>query len=237
MSYLTLPSLRAFAECPAYYHFLQHTYDTPTNRRVATVISVVKKCYMLATETGYRASWKRLLGWVDEEVFAEVDVHDPEAFKAARTLSERILRALSVWYHEVYMTEDQEAFVDLDLSMELGQHVIADCLDVIQVGDPVRVTVFTEVGVEPFKMYNDIVVRGRAWLTARNLGCDEVAVRIIGIGERGGLTMETLRLGSAEHRRVSSTLLHIATSMERGVRYPSRRESCGSCPFNRRCIL
>jgi hypothetical protein len=192
---------------------------------------------MLAMETGYRASWRRLVGWVDGDIFRDVNIADQESYQAARLLSEHILAALHTWYYDMYMQENFHAYVDIDLKEKVGEYIVTDTIDVIQSADPVSVTVFTEVGADPFKMYNDFVVRGRGWLTARSIGTKEVSVRVLGIGPRGGLTSAMFRFDRVINDRFEKSLAQIVASIGQGIDYPSRTEACDSCSFFRRCRL
>ena len=234
---VSLPSLRAFSECPRYYYMLQEVCDSPISKRVSIVISTIKKCYLLAMETGFRASWKSIIGWVDRDVFKDVDISNEESFNAAKMLSEQILNAIHAWYHTLYMKENSHTYIDIDLQAQLEDCMIFDRIDVIQLTSPIQVTLFSETSFNVGKMYNDIVVRGRAWLVAKHLDCEDVVVRMVGIGQRGGFSFETLRLGTRDHASLSNSFLQIYTSIKHGINYPSRTEACSSCSFNRRCKL
>lgn len=232
---LHLRDIKAFSDCPALYRFSEGDQVLIPRRRAVTE-SVIKKCYIQATETGYRTSWRSVVGWVDADVFADVDIEDRENFRAAKALSTHILSSVQKWY-STYMEENFESYVDLDLYKNVGDDVVVGTAPIIHATDPVTVTIFRDLGISRLELYNDLEVRALGWLIYCTLDAVMTNIRTITVGPQGGLNTIELSLEQDDHKRTESVVKQVLKGIRAGLSYPSRTEQCRSCKYLRRCLL
>ena len=195
---VTNRQLRAFSECPAYYKFSSRTRLIQSDQ-VKFVDRVLKKCCLLATETGWKADWRRVVGWVDKAVFSGVDIEKEEKFREARLLAERVLKPVQRWYGEHYLIMQSVSYVDLDLINHTGQHFVEASIPMVHLTKPVSMTLVTEIDESERKMYNNLEIRALAWLLDKELGCGQVDVNVLCVGPNGGLDTKVFTILSKAH--------------------------------------
>jgi len=232
---LHLKDIKAFSDCPALFRFSEGDQVLIPRRR-AVIESVIKKCYIQATETGYRTSWRSVVGWVDADVFAGVDIDNDENFRAAKALSTHILSSVQKWY-STYMEENFESYADLDLYKNVGDNIVAGTAPIIHSTDPVTLTIFKDLGITRLELYNDLEVRGLGWLIYCALEGIMVNIRTITVGPQGGLNIIEVSLDEEDHKRTESVVKQVLRGIRAGLSYPSRTEQCRSCKYLRRCLL
>lgn len=233
---LHLKDLKVFSDCPAFYQLSKGDKVLIPYQR-AVIESVIKKCHMQATETGHRTSWRTIIGWVDAEVFVDVNIENDESFRAAKVLSENILLSVQKWYGTLYMSENYQSYIDLDLECEIGNHIVISRIPIIQVAESVIITVFREVGMSRLELYNDLEIRGLAWLVASHLDYESILIRCLAYGLRGKMEVIEISSNKDDHERIEDTIYQVVSGIYAGFCYPSRTTQCKSCTFIRRCRL
>ena len=180
---LNLKQLKTFSKCPVAYCFSLKEDSVSTTEQERIISNIIAKAILQVMETSYRADWRRIVGWVDKEVFNNTNVYCKEQYDIAKKNSEHILMALGVWYERVYLQWSTEAFVNVPLGVETSGIFIQGTAPVINLRNPI---VCTHIDKNPYctkKEYqSDIEVRGLAWLVSEHLNCDEVTMQCLSIG-------------------------------------------------------
>jgi hypothetical protein len=232
---ISLSQLKAFSECPAFYHFLLKSIPVSPSIYQKVVEDVIKKSLIIATETSFRVEWRRIVGWVDTEVFRDVDMINKDSFAAARSVSEAILQSVRKWYDGYYLKENKVTFIDLPIEEEFGDHIVYGTIPIVQISDVPTVSVFSQIGLQKHQVANDYEFRVLAMMVAGQLDNEDVNVRVYGIGNKGGLEVSEIGCGKKEHKATRKYVLQLVRAMGNGVDYPSRTQQCNSCSFLRRC--
>ena len=230
---LHLQNLKSFSNCPAYYCFSKDKQVLIPRRRVV-IESIIKKCYMQATETGHRTSWRTIVGWVDREIFKDIEIQDDESFRAAKSFSENVLLSVQKWY-KFYLEENFENYIDIDLYQEIGDCIVYGTAPVIHVGKEIILTVFNDLGITRLELYNDLEVRGLVSMLSNSLDGSEIQVRCLAIGPQGGFDIIEFIINQSN--RVEQVLKQLCRSLRAGHNYPSRNVQCKSCEYIRKCKL
>ena len=235
---IPIEHIKAFSECPRYYHFLQTEEGPPIPFRHALLESIIKEATLQAMETGFRMDWKRVVTLVDAEVFADVKVDQPGTYDHARLLAEHILTGVRTWYYDLYLRSNLETFVDVPLKKIIAKHTVHGSAPLIQIGGEVPViTMVFDLGISNHQLYNDLLVRGLAWLVQQELGCEAVKCQGLGIGIKGGLDMTEIYISKEDHLRTEQIIHQIVGMIVTGIDYPSVTNQCQSCMNNLRCKL
>lgn len=237
---LTNRQLRAFLECPAYYYFSKDIRYSSVSDQVRIVEDIVKKCCLQAVETGWKADWRRVIGWVDREVFKDVDpeLEYEETFEEAKKLAEHVLKPIQRWYNSFYLDMTSECYVDVDLNHELryGDFIEARA-PVIHLAMPPSITLVMDVDDSERKMYNNLEIRALAFLLHKQIECGPVQINALQVGPNGGLEQKMFTIAGNSHRRTEKVIGDIFRSIQMNISYPSRTEKCPGCPYFRRCQL
>lgn len=234
---VTLNELKAISQCPAYGKFLKQGEIKPVSQQVAIAEQVIQRCYINTAETGFRLSWRRIVTHVDKEVFQQVDISNKGSYSAAKKLSEYILSFIHRWYYDIYMKEDLIGFAQIPLEYELGGLLITDVLPIIKLSNPPCVLYIDSIVQGKTQLYNDIKVRGLAWLLSQYLKSDIVQVQHLSIQVHGGFLNDIVTFNKAAIDRFHKVILQVASLAQAGYYYPSITEKCENCPFSRRCKI
>ena len=84
----SVSDLDIFSRCPRLLKYERGKHSTIKPPHLIVSERAIKKAYVVAAETKFRVDWRRILGWIDKDVFRTVDIRDAGAFKEAQKLSE-----------------------------------------------------------------------------------------------------------------------------------------------------
>jgi len=236
---IDIEDIAHYASCPQYYKFWTQNRPFLWKPTTQIVIDAVKKAYLVAADTGYRAEWRRILGWVNRMAFDGVDVDDECEFKAARSVSEGALLALQGWYDTMYRTENLFAQIDVDVgcSVDNDDVIVRATIPIVKLDEIPTVMRFTDFVSSKPRIYNDIATRGIAAMLADGCKCDTVRVQHMAIGPRGRLEYEEVQINREAHERALTAIAKIAVLIKAGMVYPSVTDMCTNCTFKKECVL
>jgi len=233
---LDLKDLKIFANCPLAFCFSRKAEKLGRTELEKIVTDIVCKSVMHATETSFCADWRTIVGWVDKEVFKSSDIYEEEHFQAAKKQSEHALLALAIWYEQIYLQWTSEAFTNVPLGVEKSGIFIQGTAPIIHLKNPI---LCTYIGSNLFKnkkeLFNDIEIRGLAWLISDHLKCDEVNLQALCLGKRGGLEITNLTYDSSSLNRTRQYLDNMCRIIKKKYYYPSIGASCYTCDYYNKC--
>ena len=233
---INLKNLKTFSRCPVAFCFniKEKTVITTENKHI--ISNVITKAILQVMETSFRADWKKIINWVDKEIFKNVDIYDLDQYNAAKKNSEYILLALGVWYERVYLQWSSEAFVNVPLGVETSGIFIESQAPVINLMNPI---VCTYIGDDLYltkkEYYNDIEIRGLAWLVSEHLKCDEVTIQCLSLGKRGRLETNVVSFDSNSLKKTFIYINNMCRIIKHKYIYPSISEGCISCKYYSKC--
>jgi hypothetical protein len=202
------------------------------------VSKIISKAVMQVMETSYRADWRRIVGWVDKEVFSNTDVCDREQYDAAKKNSEHVLLALGVWYNEIYLDWNTEAFVNVPLGVETSGVFVQGEATIINLQSPVVCTHIDKNLYSTKKEYSqDIQIRGLAWLLSEHLKCDEVTMQCLSLGNRGRLDINLIKFDSSSLKRTATYINNMCRIIKKKYFYPAVSSDCINCKYYSKCNL
>lgn len=213
-------------------------YGQPITKELSIVNSVIKRAYSTTTETGHLVDSRRLMGWVDELVFRNVDITNKEWYASARQFSEHLLLFIQSWREAIYVPEVTGGYANLSLSLELGRsHILEDIVPIIIPLDPVVLMYIDDNDTTGAKMYNDIKARGLALLVYSALQAQTIVLRHLRLGPRGGFDIHQTEVYESDHERTNKMLTEIAELIDKNIDYPSVTQQCSHCLFSGRCRI
>jgi len=236
---INLEDISIYSKCPQYYHFHDQNRPMLWHPTTQIVTDTIKKAYLTASDTGYRADWRRITGWVDKMAFSGVDVQNEEEFKSARSISEAALLALSGWYENLYRFDEPYAQIDVAVgcNVDSGEVGIRADIPVVKLEEIPVIMRFCDFVPSKPKIYNDIVSRGLAAMLADAVQCDTVKVQHFAVGTRGRLEYEEIQVNRDAHERSLAAIAKIAILIKTGMVYPSVTEMCTTCKYKKECVL
>jgi hypothetical protein len=232
-----LQEIKRASQCLRYNEFYNNNLIKSDNLLVRTINSVIQKAYLQVTETEFRCDWRRIIGWVDKEVFRDIDIEHTESWTKGKTNSEHILMFLRKWYEDIYMNDSVHSFADFALEAELSGHIIQGRIPLLKLQDPPTILYATDVVRREAELYNDISVRGMAWLVMEALECERVSIQELAIGSRGGYNSLQIQIDSSSNSGVTKMLAEITGLIAHAIDYPSVTEQCNTCPFRKQCVI
>lgn len=233
---INLTQISRFSKCPRYFHYLENSLTIPISKSLTIASLVIKKAYNIALESGHLVDYRRIVGWVDTEVFRNVDVGNKESFKAARSLSEYILNFIQIWRESIYVIDKIGGYSDLTLNISIGnRHFIEGKIPIILPLDIPVITYIDNIDLTDTKMYNDIKARGLAWMVSKFLSVDKITLRHLQMKPRGGFNVNEIHLNKKKNDATGELLSQLVESINCDINYPSITEQCLTCAFRKRC--
>ncbi len=233
---LLLEDARDFSKCPRFYSFLKSKNIVLPSRRVDAFKHAMQRCYGYQMG-GFKPTWRKVMGWVDSQIFKDIDVTDDEAIEKGRKISESVLVPIRNWYENVFMDEHVEAFVNVPVEYTIKGHQFHTIVPILKLTDPVTAVIMDVVEVTRLQLYNDILARGTGLIVANQLNQESVRVEHLLLGPTRALESTTLDCDKELNKRTEKVLIQIADQVTDKVNYPSYTTMCNTCPFRKDCIL
>ena len=187
-------------------------------------------------ETSFRVRWRKIVEWVDKEVFKEEDIYEVERFNIAKKNSEYILSALSTWYNKIYLNWEKESFVNIPLRTFKRNILIEDKASIIMLGNPITcVSINKEIHSSKKDYYSDIELKTLAWLTSKELKCEEVIIQSISLGKKGRVDINDIFYDKASLEKVEVYIENICKIINNRLYYPSVSKECSECNYYENC--
>lgn len=234
---ITLSDIQTFSECPRFYGFLKDVKNKPLPQDISIATNVIKKAYIIATETGFKANWRRVLGWVNTAVMSDVDVMDQEQYAVAKQLAEHILKFIQRWYYDIYLEEHVTTYIDISINIPIISHMVQTVIPIIKVDDVPGILVVTNNEVTHNQLMNNIVVCGQMAMLAKELDANIISYEALQMGPYGGFNSTIIVRNQQQHDKCMKMLYYLSQSINVGVDYPSVTQKCDVCAFRRRCKI
>lgn len=233
----TLDDIKAFSFCPRYYSYSKkNTYSK--SHRASIIDKTIRKAYARKAEYNRPSQWKSIIGWMDKEIYKNVDMDNEESFYAARKLAENILEFIQKWYQFDYIRTDNPTYIDIPISYTFPSDVVVGEIPILEVNeDQVLIKYIDELEYDNLKIYNDIKVMSWACWLIEQLDIKEIRVKHIFIGPKSGISSDPAIIKKSFCPRVREMVREIATSIRAGISYPSYTEMCYTCPFKKQCSI
>jgi hypothetical protein len=218
---------------------LESAQRKPRSEILEVIEKVIKKAYAQVMDTKFRSEWRRIVGWVDSELVRDVEPHtlNEAEWAKVRQDSETCLNFLSNWYKKIYIPEDVVAFMDVAISHEFPGITVAGTIPIIRAFEEPVILVISDIVHTEWSLYNDISIRGLAWLASKSIEADRIHIESISPGKQGGFNHARVGVDKTSCKRAGKMIEEIATQLVLGADYPSVTSSCESCPFKRRCAI
>lgn len=234
---LNLKQIKYASQCFRRFHNLNSEWVDERSEKARIAERVIQKCQNRAVETNFKPHWQTVVGWVDREVFKNVDVNNTEEWEAGRICSEQLLSFLNNWYKQSLLPQQVLAYSGLTLSINVAGVEIESTIPVIKITDPPIIFTVSNIDTTGWQLYNDIEVRGQQLLVARALEVDSVCYQRLTMGPRGGVEDKLIYASDKELNRAEKAVSDIARAIRQGANYPIVSERCDKCQFKRRCII
>jgi hypothetical protein len=151
---ISLDDISLFIQCPRYYFLLKkESYVFPSSRRLSIIERMIARAYTRRTDYETKSEWRSIVGWVDKEVFKDVDIADEKAFEAARKLSESVLLFLQKWYEFDYIRSSAPAYVGIPVCYDFGDVIVESRVPLIQMEDVPVITYIDEIDYDELRIY------------------------------------------------------------------------------------
>lgn len=235
---LNLKQLKTFSRCPTAFVFSLKEKEELVTEQERIVSNVIAKSILQIMETSFRADWRKIVGWVDKEVFSGTNVYCKEQYDAAKKNSEYILMALGAWYEQIYLQWSTEAFVSVPLGVETSGIFIEGKASVINLRNPIICTHIDKNMYCTKKEYqNDMEIRGLAWLVSEHLNCSEVTMQCLSLGNRGKMDINIIKFDASSLKRTATYIDNMCRIIKKKYFYPSVSHECISCKYYSKCNL
>lgn len=235
---LNLKDLKIFSKCPVAFCFSLKDKAPLVTEQERIISKTISKAVLQIMETTYRADWRKIVGWVDKEVFNNVNVYSKEQYDIAKKNSEHILIALRTWYEQVYQLWDMEAFVEVPLGVETSGVFIHGTAPIISLSNPIVCMCIDKNLYDTKKEYQrDIEIRGLAWLASKHLDCDEVIIQCLSLGKRGRIDINLIKFNADSLNRTAVYIDNMCKIIKKKYFYPSISHQCISCKYYNKCTL
>lgn len=234
---ISLKQIKEASQCLRYFYFLEQGHRKPRSEILRVIEKTIQKAYVQSMDTKFRSDWRRIVGWVDAELINETHTLNDQRWEKVRQDSETCLNFLSNWYKKIYLPEDVVAFADLALSHTFPGIVVTGRVPVIRAFETPVILVVSDIVHTEWSLYNDISIRGLAWLASIQLDANSIEIESISPGKQGGFNHARVAVDKTGLERTGKMIEEIAGVIVSGADYPSVTAACEGCPFKRRCII
>ncbi len=234
---ISLKDISNFSKCPRYYHFLKEKKSRLTYRRTEIFKYAIQRAYSYQMN-GKKPTWRMIMGWIDSQIFKDIDVTSDDDIDKGRKLSESILVPLKNWYDKVFISEHVEGYVNVPAEYVVKGFQFHTVIPLLKLTEPtITAVIMDNVVVSRVQLYNDILARGTALIAAKQLGYKEVVLEHMLLGPSRALERTVLECDESLNRRTEKVLVQIGKQIVDKVNYPSITAMCIECPFKRDCLL
>lgn len=233
---LSLDDIVSFSTCPRFFTLDQGKKKQSLDLRIFTLIRAIQKSYIHQMK-GEKPQWRKLMGWVDVEIFKTIDLTNEEQVQKGRDISESVLLPLKKWYDEVFLKEECRGYANLPLEVTKDGHLITHTIPILKLTDPMTVCIIDTIAYTQFQLYNNFLARGLGWLIARRFKVEEVIVEHYWIGPNRAIETTSIRCDIRKNLATGKAIKQIADSIAIGIDYPSRTVACNQCKYRQECIL
>lgn len=224
-----------FSKCPQFFTFSQTKRLPPPSLRLSIIEKVIKRAYIKRTDYEKKTEWRSIVGWIDKEVFRNVDVENEESFNAGRKLAENILTFIQKWYEFDYIRDPAASYVNVPVVYDFVTSIVYGNIPILQVADIPTIIYIDEFEYDSFKIYNSITAMGWACMLLEELDIDEIKVSHLSVGPASGIKRNPVTVKKTKCKKVRSIVKQITSSIEAGINYPSFTTECNLCPFRQNC--
>lgn len=204
---------------------------------LSIVNTVIKKAYTVATETGFKAQWRRIVGWVNTSVMHNTDVMDQEQYAVAKQLAEHILKFVQRWYYEIYMEENGVAFTDIKIDSPISTNIIQTTIPIVRVEDVPTILSIIDKDITHNQLMNNLIACGQMAMLANELNGNIIGFEMLQMGSYGGFNSTIIIRNRQHHDKCLKMLYYLSQSISVGVDYPSVTQKCDVCPLRRKCKI
>lgn len=234
---ISLDDISYFSRCPKLFSLVKDT-SLSVDKRLLVVQQVVQKAYTATIETGFRVQWRRIVGWVDTLIFQDIDINNEESFKVTRIAAEQILSFLMSWYHIIYLNDNAGGFPGVKIEQPVGDRfLVYDFLLAVKPDNIPTILYIDDINRTRAKIFNDIKLRGQAWLLSKSMGSSEIMLQCLCFKPKGGFGFNEVYIEDKDNQNMEEILLQIASSISCNIDYPSVSEDCNICRLKNRCRI
>ena len=236
---LSLDDIEIFTSCPRYYWFRQKSdyIGHKDSKTLSIVKKLISRSYIRRTEYFKKVEWRVLTGWLDKEIFKDVDITNPMELKNARQMAENILIFLRKWYYSDYLRNDDESFIDVPFSYSYCSNELREVIPLVHSGENLTISMVGDIEMNNIKMYNNIKIMAMGWLAINELGLDKVNIKYLYFGPGSAFKKTQIEISPKKCSNIKSIIQQVLMSVSNKINYPSKTEQCLSCEFKKYCTI
>lgn len=233
---LNLKDIELYSKCPAYYNYSRSVLTKPIPEDLSIIKQVIERAYTKDNKTDYKASWRTIVGWVNQLVFKSRDVHNPSIFEQGTKLAQSILQKLQNWYYKEYIYDQVVCFPQLQLELHTTNTTIQCDAPLVKLDNT---PVIVSYGVQqPTKneLSRSLHVFGLATALGYYLDSPAINYHYRSILLKTEHTVD-IEIDSGQMQKTIEMISNIAETIHRKIFFPSMTQQCHSCPFKKRCSI
>lgn len=227
-------SIETYSKCPKklYYQGSQKIlppseYLSPNSQILA---SVIKDTYRHISRKGSIPKWYYFARWVESyyKTLYQTKVVDVQHTK-------ELLAGLYKWYKDVFPKYMDTTYVNFPIQISLDEQIrYEDYIDLVTVGDKLRIFVFGEGKLTGKEVYNNLRFQSILWGFYKF--ADKVPDEFICLSiDQMNITPITLYPMAGMLNKTETFVRQILTGVRGNVYYPSFGQQCNTCPYENIC--
>ena len=237
MQAITPQDIIEYSKCPKKLYFsLSYKEKMISPRFEFQIISdVIKSVYLYALRKEKFTPWNLIPGWVDRAANNfTIDLSDIERYKK----SENILVRLSYWYNNIYLAQENlSGFINVPIYYPIDYHrVYYDKIDILEIGQQVRILDFTEEDIGPVNLYKEMLIHIKSW--GLNVSCKSKPDKYVRLVIKP-LSIKIVEISVTNDmiKKAEKISYHILSGIKNQIFYPSITKQCPSCPYMDLCEI
>jgi hypothetical protein len=231
--------IQLYSQCPKKFFYgyrevarLPNSLSLPTDIKI--VAEVIKDLYIFISRKGHVPTWQSFIRKTEgyyKKFYRQGSTVLPEDIKHIA----KLLTIIQKWYREIFPSYIDAAYVNFPIELALsGQVVYEDFIDIITIGQEVRVFSFTEETKSVKELYNNLAIQVGLWGFSKY--ADKIPKEFVSYSiEQSKIIATSFYPMSGAIHKTETFVRQILEGVRANVWYPSYGQQCLSCSYGETC--
>ncbi len=231
--------IELYSQCPKKFHYgYREVAREPASLTLPTdikiVAEVIKDLYVYISRKGQVPTWQSFIRRT-ENYYKKFYRQGSVILSEDISHITKLITTIQKWYRDTFPNYTDVAYVNFPIEMSLdGRVTYEDFIDIITIGQEVRLFSFSETNNTVKELYNNLLVQVRLWGFAKY--ADKIPKEFVcyAVDKSNVIATSFYPMTTAIHK-TETFVRQILEGVRSNVWYPSYGQQCLSCKYRETC--